>query len=55
MDSAEVQQTIAEAYSLAQSLSLTGTPSYVTAEEVVIGAVGYEALKKAIADAREKG
>jgi protein-disulfide isomerase len=52
MNSEEVQQTIAEAYKLAQELSLTGTPSYVTSEEVVIGAVGYEALKEKIAAAR---
>ncbi len=48
----EVKQTIGEAYSLATNLSLTGTPSYVTAQEVVVGAVGYDALKAKIAEAR---
>ena len=41
--------TITEVYALAHKLSLTGTPSYVTAQEVVVGAVGYDALKEKIA------
>jgi protein-disulfide isomerase len=52
METDEVQSTIAESYALADKLSLTGTPSYVTAKEVVVGAVGYEALKAKIEDAR---
>jgi protein-disulfide isomerase len=52
MHSDEVKETITEVYALAQSLSLTGTPSYVTAEEVAIGAIGYDALKEKIATAR---
>ncbi len=53
LDSDEVTGTITEVYSLASELSLTGTPSYVTNSEVVIGAVGYDALKSKIATARE--
>jgi len=52
METAEVQSTIAESYTLADKLSLTGTPSYVTAKEVVVGAVGYDVLKAKIEDAR---
>jgi protein-disulfide isomerase len=52
MHSDEVKETITEVYALAQSLALTGTPSYVTAEEVAIGAIGYDALKEKIATAR---
>lgn len=52
MQSDEVRDTIAEAYALAQELQLTGTPSYVTATEVAIGAIGYDALKDKIATAR---
>ncbi len=52
MDAPEVKDTINEGYALATKLSLTGTPSYVTSEEVVIGAVGYDALKEKIAAAR---
>ena len=48
----EVAAVIAANYALADKLSLTGTPSYVTAKEVVIGAVGFETLKEKIEDAR---
>ena len=52
VDSEEVKATITEVYELADKLSLTGTPSYVTPKEVVVGAVGYDALKKKIEEAR---
>lgn len=39
-------------YDLARALNLTGTPAFVVADQVLQGAVGYEALKKAIAQAR---
>ncbi len=48
----EVRDTIAEVYGLANKLNLTGTPSYVTASEVIVGAVGYDALKEKVAAAR---
>jgi len=51
----EVKATIDESYALADKLSLTGTPSYVTAKEVVVGAVGYDALKTKIEEARDCG
>ncbi len=52
MSKDEVNSTITEVYTLASELSLTGTPSYVTADDVVIGAVGYDALKSKIQEAR---
>ena len=52
LDSDEVKATIAESYDLAGKLNLTGTPSFVTAREVVVGAVGYDALKAKLAAAR---
>lgn len=39
---------------LARPLSLTGTPSWVIGDQVLSGAVGYDALKAAIAIARTK-
>ncbi len=48
LDSDEVKQTITESYDLAGKLDLTGTPSYVTHKEVIVGAVGYDALKAKI-------
>lgn len=53
MRSDEVRATIGESYTLAEQLQLTGTPSYVTADQVAIGAIGYDALKQNIASARD--
>lgn len=51
----EVAATIEEVYGLANSLGLTGTPSYVVGDEVVFGAVGYDELKTRITDFRQCG
>lgn len=51
----EVAATIEEVYGLANSLGLTGTPSYVVGDEVVFGAVGYDQLKSRITDFRQCG
>jgi protein-disulfide isomerase len=48
----EVKATISETYDLASKLSLTGTPSYATPTEVIVGAVGLDSLKQKIAAAR---
>ncbi len=52
LNSDEVKATIAESYDLANKLNLTGTPSFVTHKEVIVGAVGFDALKAKIAEAR---
>lgn len=39
-------------YELARAISATGTPVFVIGDKVLQGAVGYDALKKAIAEAR---
>ncbi|HZP19283.1 MAG TPA: DsbA family protein [Bauldia sp.] len=52
MKSDEIKATINEVYDLAAKLALSGTPSYVTPKEVVVGAVGYEALKQKIDEVR---
>ena len=41
-------------FQLAGQLGATGTPLFVVGDRVMNGAVGYDALKKAIADARAK-
>ncbi|TVV71123.1 DsbA family protein [Sphingomonas solaris] len=46
--SAEIDKNI----ELARTLNLTGTPSFIIGDQVLNGAVGYDALKKAIAEAR---
>jgi len=48
MKTDEAGQTIEEVYSLANRLGLTGTPSYVVGNEVVMGAVGYAQLSEKI-------
>lgn len=40
--------------SLGRALGLTGTPSYIVGDRILSGAVGYEELKAAVAEARQK-
>ncbi|HEY0626999.1 MAG TPA: DsbA family protein [Allosphingosinicella sp.] len=47
---AEIQKN----YQLADALKGTGTPLFVVGDKVLHGAVGYEALKTAIAEARKR-
>ncbi len=42
-------------FELAGRLGATGTPLFVVGDRVLNGAVGYDALKKAVEDARKKG
>ena len=44
----EVKKTIEESMKLADSLGVSGTPTYVVGKEVVVGAVGLDALKEKI-------
>jgi protein-disulfide isomerase len=48
----EIADEVAKNLALARTLNLTGTPSFVVGDQVLNGAVGYDALKKAIAEAR---
>ena len=48
MASPEVNTTIAEDMKLADALGVNGTPSYVVGDELVVGAVGFDELKKKI-------
>jgi protein-disulfide isomerase/sulfite exporter TauE/SafE/copper chaperone CopZ len=51
--SEEVKLTIEENLKLAEAMGLNGTPSYVVGSDVVIGAVGVEALREKILAARK--
>jgi protein-disulfide isomerase len=53
MGSDEVKKTIDENLKLADALGVNGTPSYVVGSEVVVGAVGLDALKEKIAAERK--
>lgn len=52
MTSPEVRATIEENFKLAESMGMNGTPSYVIGKQVVVGAVGEDALKEKISQAR---
>jgi protein-disulfide isomerase len=51
---AEIDREIENNVALARTLGLTGTPSFVVGDRLLMGAVGYDALKKAVAEARAK-
>lgn len=48
----DLQAEIDSNYRLAQALNANGTPLFVIGDKVVQGAIGYDALKEAIAEAR---
>ena len=50
--SPQVQQELEKNFSLARQLGFTGTPGWVVGDAAFTGAVGYEALKAAVAEAR---
>ncbi|WP_181703680.1 DsbA family protein [Chthonobacter albigriseus] len=51
----EVASTLEEVYTIANKLGLSGTPSYVLADEVIFGAVGIDDLRAKIVAVRECG
>lgn len=50
--SPDAEVEIGRNHQLAQAIGATGTPAFIVGQRVFTGAVGYETLKKAIADAR---
>lgn len=52
--SREIEQEIAANLELQAALQITGTPSWVVGDRILNGAVGYQALREAIASARER-
>lgn len=51
---AEATRELSNNMELQRALNLTGTPSWVVGDKVLSGAVGYDALKAAIAEARSR-
>ncbi len=51
----EAEAEIQKNFQLAETLGATGTPLFVVGDRVINSAVGYDALKKAVADARATG
>ena len=52
LESDTVNSTINEVYDIAGLLNLSGTPTFVTRREVVVGAVGFDTLRSKIAEIR---
>jgi protein-disulfide isomerase len=54
LNSPEVEKELARNLQLQRELDLSGTPAWVVGDKVLVGAIGYDALKAAIAEARAK-
>ena len=54
-DRPEVAEALRESVSMADQLGLTGTPSFVLGDEVIVGAVGYDELKTRVDSLRKCG
>jgi protein-disulfide isomerase len=52
MASDEIKVSIEESLKLAETLGLNGTPSYIVGSDVVVGAVGLDALRTKVSTAR---
>lgn len=55
MEGPTVSASLQEVGKLADALSLSGTPTYVVGDEVVVGAVGYDQLKTRLDNVRKCG
>lgn len=53
MKDPEFDREIEKNYELARAISATGTPVFVIGDKILHGAVGYDALKEAVAEARK--
>jgi len=51
----EFEAELDKNYQIARAINATGTPTFVVGDKVFQGAVGYDALKKAIEEARARG
>jgi protein-disulfide isomerase len=51
---AEIQTELEKNFQLARAINASGTPTFVVGDKVLQGAVGYDALKQAVAEARSR-
>ena len=54
LPAAAADQELAKNFRLAQALEATGTPTFVVGDRILQGAVGYEALRDAVKEARAR-
>jgi protein-disulfide isomerase len=52
MESEEAKVSLEETLKLGETLGLNGTPSYVVGSDIVVGAVGLDALRTKVSTAR---
>ncbi len=55
MEAPTVKEGLDESDRIGRELALNGTPSYVVGDEVVVGAIGYDALKSKLDNVRKCG
>jgi protein-disulfide isomerase len=55
MESPEVANTLRESMGIAQALGINGTPTFIVANEMIVGAMGHDALKNKIDSVRKCG
>ncbi len=55
LESNDVKAAIQENMQLGEALGINGTPSYVIGKDIVVGAVGQDALQTRIANIRKCG
>ena len=55
MQAPAITVALQKSYSLAKSLNVTGTPTYIIGDTIIPGAVPLDALKAAIANVRACG
>jgi protein-disulfide isomerase len=55
MDGPEIAASLQEVGKLADALSLSGTPTYIVGDEVIVGAVGYDQIKGRLDNMRKCG
>ncbi len=54
MEDRGIAQSLQKNYQLAEDLGINGTPAFIIGDNLVPGAIGFDALKKLISDARSK-
>ena len=55
LPAAATDRELAKNFQLARAIEATGTPTFVVGDQILQGAVGYEALRDAVKAARQKG
>lgn len=51
----EIRAELERNFAIGRAIGATGTPTFVVGDQVLQGAVGYEALREAVAEARARG